>query len=184
MRPDGTDAGVGELGELWVRGPNVTPGYWNRPDANDSSFTDGWLHTGDATRVDEEGFYYIVDRWKDMYISGGENVYPAEVENVLHQLTAIAEAAVIGIPNEQWGEVGMAIVAVKPGHTLTAEEIHAHCAGQPGAVQMPAPDRVRRCTAPQRDGQNPQADIAQDFRRTESRPIWRKPLSNSFENAS
>ena len=92
-----------------------------------SSFTDGWLHTGDATRVDEEGFYYIVDRWKDMYISGGENVYPAEVESVLHQLTAIAEAAVIGIPNEQWGEVGMAIVAVKPGHTLRPEEIHAHC---------------------------------------------------------
>jgi fatty-acyl-CoA synthase len=72
VRPDGTDAKVGELGELWVRGPNVTPGYWNRPDANESSFTDGWLHTGDATRVDEEGYYYIVDRWKDMYISGGE----------------------------------------------------------------------------------------------------------------
>jgi fatty-acyl-CoA synthase len=127
VRPDGSDASVGELGELWVRGPNVTPGYWNKPDANASSFTDGWLHTGDATRVDDEGFYYIVDRWKDMYISGGENVYPAEVESVLHQLTAIAEAAIIGIPNEQWGEVGMAIVAVKPGHTLTAEEIHAHC---------------------------------------------------------
>jgi fatty-acyl-CoA synthase len=127
VRPDGTDADVGELGELWVKGPNVTPGYWNRPDANKSSFTDGWLHTGDATRVDAEGFYYIVDRWKDMYISGGENVYPAEVENVLHQIAAIAEAAIIGIPNEQWGEVGMAIVAVKPGHTLTPAEIHAHC---------------------------------------------------------
>jgi fatty-acyl-CoA synthase len=127
VRPDGGDADVGELGELWVKGPNVTPGYWNRPDANASSFTDGWLHTGDATRVDEDGFYYIVDRWKDMYISGGENVYPAEVENVLHQLSAIAEAAVIGIPNEQWGEVGMAIVALKPGYTLAAAEIHAHC---------------------------------------------------------
>jgi fatty-acyl-CoA synthase len=127
VRPDGTDAAVGELGELWVRGPNVTPGYWNRPDANESSFTDGWLHTGDATRVDEEGFYYIVDRWKDMYISGGENVYPAEVESVLHQLAAVAEAAIIGIPDAQWGEVGLAIVAVKAGHTLSAEEIHAHC---------------------------------------------------------
>lgn len=128
VRPDGSDAGVDELGELWVRGPNVTPGYWNRPDANASSFTDGWLHTGDATRVDAEGFYYIVDRWKDMYISGGENVYPAEVESVLHQIPAVAEAAVIGIPNEQWGEVGMAIVAIRPGHTLAAEAIHAHCA--------------------------------------------------------
>ena len=128
---------VGELGELWVKGPNVTPGYWNRPDANASSFTDGWLHTGDATRVDEEGFYYIVDRWKDMYISGGENVYPAEVESVLHQLTAIAEAAIIGVPNEQWGEVGMAIVAVKPGHTLTPAEIHAHCAANLARFKCP-----------------------------------------------
>jgi fatty-acyl-CoA synthase len=137
VRPDGTDAAVGELGELWVKGPNVTPGYWNRPDANKSSFTDGWLHTGDATRVDEEGFYYIVDRWKDMYISGGENVYPAEVESVLHQLTAIAEAAVIGIPNEQWGEVGMAIVAVKPGQTLTPADIHAHCAANLARFKCP-----------------------------------------------
>jgi fatty-acyl-CoA synthase len=137
VRPDGSDADVGELGELWVKGPNITPGYWNRPDANASSFTDGWLHTGDATRVDEEGFYYIVDRWKDLYISGGENVYPAEVENVLHQLSAIAEAAVIGIPNEQWGEVGMAIVALKPGHTLAAAEIHAHCAANLARFKCP-----------------------------------------------
>jgi len=127
VRPDGADADIGELGELWVKGPNITPGYWNRPDANQSSFTDGWLHTGDAARIDQEGFYYIVDRWKDMYISGGENVYPAEVENVLHQLAAIAEAAVIGIADAQWGEVGMAIVAVKPGHALTEAEIQAHC---------------------------------------------------------
>jgi len=128
VRPDGTDCAPGELGELWVKGPNVTPGYWNRPDANQASFTDGWLHTGDATRVDEEGFYYIVDRWKDMYISGGENVYPAEVENVLHQLGAVAEAAVIGVPDAQWGEVGMAIIAAKPGQSLTEADILAHCA--------------------------------------------------------
>jgi fatty-acyl-CoA synthase len=127
VRPDGADAAAGELGELWVRGPNITTGYWNRPDANEASFTDGWLHTGDAARIDEEGFYYIVDRWKDMYISGGENVYPAEVESVLHELTAVAEAAVIGIPNEQWGEVGMAIIALRPGQSLAPAEIYAHC---------------------------------------------------------
>jgi fatty-acyl-CoA synthase len=127
VRPDGCDAEPGELGELWVRGPNVTPGYWNRPDANRSSFTDGWLHTGDATRIDADGFYYIVDRWKDMYISGGENVYPAEVESVLHQLDAVAEAAVIGVPDPQWGETGLAIIAVKSGRTLDEAEIHAHC---------------------------------------------------------
>ena len=121
----------------WVQGPNITPGYWNRPDANASSFTDGWLHTGDAARIDEEGFYYIVDRWKDMYISGGENVYPAEVENVLHQLAAIAEAAVIGMPSEQWGETGMAIIAVKPGHSITEAEIHAHCAANLARFKRP-----------------------------------------------
>ena len=137
VRPDGTDAAVGELGELWVKGPNITPGYWNRPDANKSSFTDGWLHTGDASRIDEEGFYYIVDRWKDMYISGGENVYPAEVESVLHQLSAVAEAAIIGVPSEQWGEVGMAVIAVKPGHTLTPTEIHAHCAANLAKFKCP-----------------------------------------------
>jgi fatty-acyl-CoA synthase len=137
VTPDGRDAAVGELGELWVKGPNITPGYWNRPDANASSFTDGWLHTGDAARIDDEGFYYIVDRWKDMYISGGENVYPAEVENVLHQLTAIAEAAVIGMPSEQWGETGMAIIAVKPGHSLTEAEIHAHCAANLARFKRP-----------------------------------------------
>ncbi|NPU65331.1 long-chain fatty acid--CoA ligase [Bradyrhizobium sp. 83012] len=141
VRPDGSDADVGELGELWVRGPNVTPGYWNRPDANRSSFTDGWLHTGDATRVDDEGFYYIVDRWKDMYISGGENVYPAEVESVLHQLSAVAEAAVIGIADPQWGETGMAIVAVKPGHSLSETDIFAHC--QANLARFKCPRTVR-----------------------------------------
>jgi fatty-acyl-CoA synthase len=137
VRPDGTDCNVGELGELWVKGPNITPGYWNRPDANTSSFTDGWLHTGDATRVDDEGFYYIVDRWKDMYISGGENVYPAEVENVLHQLNAIAEAAVIGVPDPQWGEIGMAVVAVKPGQSITESQIAAHCAANLARFKCP-----------------------------------------------
>jgi fatty-acyl-CoA synthase len=137
VTPDGRDAAVDELGELWVKGPNITPGYWNRPDANASSFTDSWLHTGDAARIDDEGFYYIVDRWKDMYISGGENVYPAEVENVLHQLTAIAEAAVIGMPSEQWGETGMAIIALKPGHSITETEIHAHCAANLARFKRP-----------------------------------------------
>jgi fatty-acyl-CoA synthase len=127
MREDGSDATPGEIGELWVKGPNITPGYWNRPEANRASFTEGWLHTGDAARVDEEGFYYIVDRWKDMYISGGENVYPAEIENVLYQITALAEAAVIGIADERWGEVGRAVVVMKPGQRVSEAEIMAHC---------------------------------------------------------
>jgi fatty-acyl-CoA synthase len=138
VRPDGTDAAIGELGELWVKGPNITPGYWNRPDADKASFTDGWLHTGDATRIDEEGFYFIVDRWKDMYISGGENVYPAEIENVLYQHPAIAEAAVIGAADQRWGEIGVAVVAVKPGHLLSKTDIDAHCAANLARFKCPA----------------------------------------------
>jgi fatty-acyl-CoA synthase len=137
MREDGSEAAPGEIGELWVKGPNITPGYWNRPEANATSFTDGWLHTGDAARVDEEGFYYIVDRWKDMYISGGENVYPAEVENVLYQLPAIAEAAVIGIPDERWGEVGRAVIVTKPGQRITEAEIIAHCQANLARFKIP-----------------------------------------------
>jgi fatty-acyl-CoA synthase len=133
----GRDVPRGEMGELWVRGPNITPGYWNRPEANKTSFTDGWLHTGDAARVDEEGYYYIVDRTKDMYISGGENVYPAEVESVLYQIPQLAEAAVIGVPDERWGEVGKAIVAVKPGQMLTQEQILDHCRENLARYKLP-----------------------------------------------
>ena len=133
----GNDVPRGEMGELWVRGPNVTPGYWNRPEANRGSFTDGWLHTGDAARVDDEGYYYIVDRTKDMYISGGENVYPAEVESVLYQIAQLAEAAVIGVPDERWGEVGKAIVAVKPGQVLTEQQILDHCSENLARFKLP-----------------------------------------------
>jgi fatty-acyl-CoA synthase len=133
----GQDVPEGAMGELWVKGPNVTPGYWNRPEANQSSFTDGWLHTGDAARRDEDGFYYIVDRTKDMYISGGENVYPAEVESVLYQIPQLAEAAVIGVPDERWGEVGKAVVVVKPGQILTADQVLSHCTENLARYKLP-----------------------------------------------
>lgn len=139
--PDGVDVPEGEMGELWVKGPNVTPGYWNRPDATASSFTDGWLHTGDACRVDADGFYYIVDRWKDMYISGGENVYPAEVESVLYQIDAVAEAAVIGIADERWGETGLAFVALKAGATCDEATILSHC--RQNLARFKCPSRVQ-----------------------------------------
>jgi fatty-acyl-CoA synthase len=127
VRADGTDAASDEIGEIWVKGPSTTPGYWRRPEATAGTFTDGWLRTGDAALTDKDGFYYIVDRWKDMYISGGENVYPAEVEDVLYQLPAIAEVAIIGVGDERWGEVGRAIIALKPDHVLTEAEIYQHC---------------------------------------------------------
>ncbi len=135
--PEGNDVEPGEVGELWVRGPNITPGYWNKPDETAQAITDGWLHTGDATRVDEEGFYYIVDRWKDMYISGGENVYPAEVEEVLYQLPGVVEAAVIGVEDEKWGEVGRAVIVLSEGTELTEADVIDYCTGKIGNYKLP-----------------------------------------------
>ncbi|MDP3161331.1 MAG: long-chain fatty acid--CoA ligase [Reyranella sp.] len=134
---EGRDVAQGGIGELLIKGPNITPGYWNKPEATRSAFTDGWLHTGDAARQDEEGFVYIVDRWKDMYISGGENVYPAEVENVLFQLPQVADAAIIGVPNERWGEVGMAIIVRKPDQTLEEGDIIRHCLARLAKFKVP-----------------------------------------------
>ncbi len=134
---EGRDVAAGGIGELLIKGPNITPGYWNNPQATERSFTDGWLHTGDAARLDEEGFVYIVDRWKDMYISGGENVYPAEVENVLFQIPAIADAAIIGVPDERWGEVGMAIVVRKPDQDLAEGDVIRHCLARLAKFKVP-----------------------------------------------
>ncbi len=124
---EGNDVADDEMGELWVRGPNITPGYWNRPDATADSFHDGFLATGDAARRDSDGFYYIVDRWKDMYISGGENVYPAEVESVIYQLPEVGEVAVIGVPDDKWVEVGRALVVLKEGRSLDEATVINHC---------------------------------------------------------
>lgn len=137
VTPEGQDAAVGEIGEIWVRGPSITPGYWRNDEANKTAFSDGWLRSGDAATRDADGFFTIVDRWKDMYISGGENVYPAEVEEVLFQLPAIAEVAVIGVPDERWGEVGRAIVVVKPGMSLSEGEIMRHCEGNLARYKQP-----------------------------------------------
>jgi fatty-acyl-CoA synthase len=114
---------AGQEGELVIRGPNMLKGYWNRPEADREAFKGGWFHTGDLARMDEDGDLYIVDRKKDMFISGGENVYPAEVENLLFELPQVSEAAVIGIKDEIWGEVGCALVVLKPQEKITEEEI-------------------------------------------------------------
>lgn len=137
VNDDGGDCGPDEVGELWVAGPNITPGYWNRPDATADAFEGRWLKTGDAARQDDEGFIYIVDRWKDMYISGGENVYPAEVENVLYQLPEVAEAAIIGVPNDKWGEVGLAVLALKPGASLERSTVVEHCVTRLAKFKVP-----------------------------------------------
>jgi len=138
VNDDGDDCGPDEVGELWVAGPNITPGYWNKPEATADAFEGRWLKTGDAARVDAEGFVYIVDRWKDMYISGGENVYPAEVENVLYQLPQVAEAAIIGVPSERWGESGLAVLALKPGAELDRQTVQEYCAERLAKFKVPA----------------------------------------------
>jgi fatty-acyl-CoA synthase len=134
---ESNDVAPGGVGELLIKGPNITPGYWNNPEATAQSFTDGWLHTGDAARQDDEGFVYIVDRWKEMYISGGENVYPAEVENVLFQLPQVTDAAIIGVPDERWGEVGMAIIVRKPDHELAEADVIWHCLDRRAKFKVP-----------------------------------------------
>jgi fatty-acyl-CoA synthase len=137
VNDDGGDCGPEEIGELWVAGPNITPGYWNRPDATEAAFEGRWLKTGDAAKIDDEGFVYIVDRWKDMYISGGENVYPAEIENVLYQLPQVAEAAIIGVPNDKWGEVGLAVLALKPGMSIDRAAVVEHCVSRLAKFKVP-----------------------------------------------
>ena len=135
---DGNDCGPDEMGELWVAGPHITPGYWNKPEATRDAFEGRWLKTGDAARMDDEGFVYIVDRWKDMYISGGENVYPAEVENVLYQLPEVAEAAVIGVPSDRWGETGLAVLALTPGAEIDRLKVQEYCVERLAKFKVPS----------------------------------------------
>lgn len=135
----GRDVCNGEAGELLVRGPGITPGYWNRPDATADAITeDGWFHSGDVARCDAERFYYIVDRWKDMFISGGENVFPAEVEKVLYQHPAIEDVAVIGITDERWGEVGKAYYTVAAQSTSPdSDDLKSFCRERLAGYKVP-----------------------------------------------
>ncbi|MFQ5534328.1 MAG: class I adenylate-forming enzyme family protein [Sphingomonadales bacterium] len=134
---DGNEVPVGEVGEVVIRGPNVTKGYLNRPDDNARAFRDGWFHTGDVGRVDGEGYLYLMDRKKDMIITGGENVYSSEVEAVLYQHDNVFEAAVVGVPDERYGEALFAVIVPAPGTTLTEEEIIEHCRGRIGGYKIP-----------------------------------------------
>jgi acyl-CoA synthetase (AMP-forming)/AMP-acid ligase II len=134
---DGRALPNGALGEIAVRGPQLMKGYWNRADDTAAMLRDGWLHTGDAGILDDAGYLYVQDRIKDMIVSGGENVYPSVVENVLYQYPAVAEAAVIGVPDERWGETVKAIVVLRAGAAATAEEIIAFCRGKLAGFERP-----------------------------------------------
>lgn len=133
----GNDVAQGEVGELIFKGDVVTKGYWNNPTETAKAIKDGWLYSGDLARQDEEGFYYVVDRKKNMYISGGENVYPAEVERVLHSHPCIAEAAVVPVPDEKWGEVGKAFVVLKSGSSLSEREVQEFCQANLAKYKVP-----------------------------------------------
>lgn len=137
MDDDGNEVPKGEPGEVVVRGPNVTEGYLNRPDENETAFRDGWFFTGDFGRVDEKGLLFLLDRKKDMVITGGENVYTSEVEAVLYQHADVHEAAVIGIPDEKYGEALFAVVVPAPGKILKSKDIIEHCRGKIGGYKIP-----------------------------------------------
>jgi fatty-acyl-CoA synthase len=134
---DGIDVPAGKTGELIIRGPHVCVGYWNNPTATAESLRDGWFHTGDMARMDEEGYFYIVGRFKDMIISGGENVYAAEVEAIFREHDCVLDAALIGQPDEKWGEVGLMIVARKPSQTVSADELLQFCQGRLAKYKIP-----------------------------------------------
>ena len=140
---DGAGQGVpvGETGELLIAGPHVCTGYWHNPQATAEALHDGpngpWFHTGDMARADEDGFYTIAGRYKDMIISGGENIYAAEVEAVFRDHPAVLDAALIGLPDERWGEIGLMIVALKPGQTATQEALLAFCRERMAKYKIP-----------------------------------------------
>jgi len=126
-----------DVGELWLKSPVVTPGYWQNEEATKETITDGWFHTGDMVTKDSEGYYYVVDRKKNLYISGGENVYPAEVEKFLYSIPDIKEVAIIGVPDEKWGEVGKAFIALRQNCEITEEQFFEFCKGNLAKYKIP-----------------------------------------------
>jgi fatty-acyl-CoA synthase len=133
----GRDVGADQPGELLLRSPVVTPGYWNNPAATAETIIDGWFHTGDIVRRDRDGYFFVVDRKKDMFISGAENVYPAEIEAVLYTHPAIAEVAVIGVPDDQWGEVGKAFVVLRQEVPAGIHELREYCRDRLAKYKVP-----------------------------------------------
>ncbi len=128
---------IGEVGEIVIRGHTVTRGYWHLVEETRKAFRDGWLVTGDMARQDEDGFLYLVDRRKNLIISGGENIYPKEIEDVLLQHPAVREAAVVGVPDERWGEAILAVIVTKPGHTTDADGIREFCLSHLASYKKP-----------------------------------------------
>jgi acyl-CoA synthetase (AMP-forming)/AMP-acid ligase II len=158
------------MGELLVRGPNVVAGYWNRPQETAETFVDGWLHTGDVARIDDDGLLYIVDRKKDMINRGGENVYSIEVENALAGAPGVGEAAVVGVPDEMMGEKVGAVIGPAGGGSLDTEAVLAHCRARLADFKVPQYVAVREDPLPR----NPSGKLLKTQLREETR--WGSPL--------
>jgi long-chain acyl-CoA synthetase len=144
----GAEAPRGAVGEMVIRGPNVMSGYWNKPAETAAALRDGFLHTGDAAYMDEDGLIYIVDRLKDMIISGGENIYSSEVENAISSHPAVAEVAVIGIPDAHWGEIVHAVVVPRAGMALSSETVVSHCRTLIAGYKVPRSIDIRGSALP------------------------------------
>ncbi|MGH9272267.1 MAG: class I adenylate-forming enzyme family protein, partial [Ilumatobacteraceae bacterium] len=164
--PDGTPLPEGAVGELWIRGPNVVTGSWNKPEATAAAISDGWLHSGDVARIDDEGFVFIVDRAKDMIIRGGENVYCVEVEAALFEHPAVTDAAAIGIPHHVLGEEVGAVVHLAPGTTATEDELRSFVGERIAAFKVPVRIWFREGPLPR----NPNGKIMKRNLKTELLP--------------
>ncbi|BCO81871.1 acid--CoA ligase [Mycobacterium paraintracellulare] len=161
--PDGEDVAPGQTGEVWAHGPAVTPGYWRRDRDDTSAFAGEWFRTGDALVQDEDGYLTMVDRYKDMYKSGGENVYPAEVERVIAEHPDVADAAVISIADERWGEVGRALIVPRPGVQLDTTAIAEHCRTRLAKYKVPADFLVVEPFERNVTGKIPKAELKQKY---------------------
>lgn len=167
LDPDDRPLPTGSIGEVCVRGPMVMRGYWNQPELTAEALRNGWMHTGDAGYMDERGFLFIVDRIKDMIVSGGENVYSAEVEDVLYAHPAVAECAVIGIPSETWGEAVHAVVVPRAGQQVSAEELIAHCRERIAGFKCPRSIDVR-------EGELPKSGPGKILKTDLRAPFWQQ----------
>ncbi len=156
----------GTVGEICARGPMVMKGYWKQPEATAQALRGGWMHTGDAGYMDDDGYLYLVDRTKDMIVTGGENVYSVEVETALYEHPAVFEAAVVGIPDAQWGEAVHAVVFLKPGHTVTADELISHCHGL--IANYKCPKSVSFC-----ENELPKSPVGKILKRELRAPFWK-----------
>ena len=166
-REDGGIADPGEPGEIWVQGANIMKGYWNRPLETTHALVDGWYRSGDVAYTDEGGFLYIVDRAKDMIISGGENIYTTEVENAIYSHAAVLEAAVFGIPHDEWGETVHTEVVLKPGESAESDEIIEHCRALIAGFKVPRSVQIRSADEPL-----PKSGAGKILKRELREPFW------------